>query len=917
MPVPLADRDVNPAPADTLEVHRRINRIRELVSKWRNQSYPGAHRLSRELLEFWSSADPEPRPFFAQVESLETLIWLTEVAPHDPAGNPVRLELENISRAWNHGICRFATKMATGTGKTRVMAMIILWKALVSQDLLHVLIITPNLTVRDRLVELNPAEGTALYDSLLPPHLRLPFGRMHVSIFNFHVFQRKNTLAIDGPGDIATSAARKLLAPDGQDPRWLETHDQMIHRVLKRHKNASTILVLNDEAHHCYPSSVRPKKSNAESREYEQHAALWFSAIQTLHKQGRLESVYDLSATPMYLRVPPNLDYPLFPWVISDYPLIEAVEAGLTKVPRVPVSDDTRANEPAYRNIFRHLDQNQRKLDPQRIPSEVKNLLNILHEKYLVTDKIYASATKPVKPVFIVVANTTQNADAFYRYLAGIHDETNGIWKPGPYEIFSNVTKDGPVDNPPTLLVHSGIEDATTQDKKAEKLANFQKLFFSAGKDANVGEQAAHIRRVFNTVGQSGELGEHIRCLISVSMLTEGWDVRTVTHILGFRAFDSQLLCEQVAGRALRRTSVPVIGEGQTLELEYADIFGVPFTFMRGGEIFPPPIPRDTWLVRSLPEQSAFRLFWPNVDGYRMAPPGRSLKFQRDMVQPFRTETPHHPTVTTVSGTHGEQTDSRRPEERRNRIRYSLAKEALHVFEPHDPGPIDSRFSLFTAMICATDAWLNHPDVNIPNIQLLASDPNRANAAIGIAESCIEDTSSQAIQPIFADELDSARSRVLSTSGVNFLTSLKHRYPVNQNLNCLHSELNSAACHSQAELIIARHLDNNRHVLAWVRNFRLGWAIPWYDQRSGSWRRYEPDFVVRIKHPDIHHLIIEFKGPVHSDDVAKQNSVEKFWLPAVNNSTDLACRGRWHYCIVKDTSEIEPAIQAEIQRIRN
>ena len=913
LPVPLADRNTAPQPADTLDVHKRINQVRRYVETWRKRAYPGVHRVSRELLEYWSSSASEPRPFFAQVEALETLIWLTEAAPQDPLSRSILDEIRSINDNLNRGIFRLAIKMATGTGKTRVMAMIILWHALKDSNPLHVLVMAPNLTVKDRLQALDPRQDTELYHELLPPHRHLPAGRLHVSIRNFQAFQLQNQLAIDGPKDAATGAAKKLLRPQGPDPRWQENPNQMVHRVLATHRGAQRILVLNDEAHHCYPAIFPPRGADSETKNLEQQAALWFTAIEILHQQQRLGPVYDLSATPMYLRTPPNLEYPLFPWVVSDYPLIEAIEAGLTKVPRVPIRDDTQAQQPFYRDLFNTLPQADRSLDPNRMPGEVRELLDILHTEYRDVSAKYAE-TSNIKPVLIIVTNTTENANAFYAHIAGRYDAVNGIGHPGPYSIFSNVDPNGPVGHPPTLLVHSGIEDASTQqDEKAKGLAAQQKLFFSAGEEATASQQTAHIREAFNTVGQSGKPGEHIRCLISVSMLTEGWDVKNVTHILGFRAFKSQLLCEQVAGRALRRTSVPALEPGRTLPLEYADIFGVPFTFMRGGD-GPPPPPSEPWPVYSRPDHAAHRLFWPNIAGYRWVLPSVSCSFQPDRVQSFKPASPLTPTTTTISGTLGEQAIARSEAERENRILYDLASRAAHLFDPPNPGKPLSRRSLFTSMLMAVRAWLHHPAVQIDDLQLLAHDPNRETAAQHIADACVSDTGKPVIVPIFADEQSPFEDRRLDTDGVDFKTTLPHRYPKNLSADCRHSELNAAACHTNPEITLARCLDRHASIAAWVRNFRLGWTIPWYDEETGGWRRYEPDFLARIQHPEIRNLVIEFKGPIDPHANAKRSAIETRWLPAVNASPDPACRGLWAYLFLENESAIEAELDQAVQK---
>ena len=916
LPVPLADRDATPQGADSLDVHARINRIRELIQPWRDGGYPGIHRSSRELLEFWRSDAPEPRPFFAQWEALETLIWLSEAAANDTSGQPILAELREINDGLNHGIPRLAVKMATGTGKTRVMAMIILWQALLSPDPLHVLVVAPNLTVLDRLGVLDPRHDTELYRSLLPPNRRLPVGRMQVTVRNFQAFQQRDRLAVDGPGDRATGAARKLLRPAGQDPRWQdprwqESRQEMIDRVLGEHRGARRILVLNDEAHHCYPAFPRPRRTDSETKRHEQQAALWFGAIETLHRQQRLGPVYDLSATPMYLQAPPNRSYPLFPWVVSDYPLIEAVEAGITKVPRVPVRDNTVAGQPVYRNLFNQLPKACQKLDPRQMPALVDEALDILHQEYQKAAQRYAEVG--IKPVLIIVANTTANADAFYRYVAGEPAARGAPPRPGRYPVFSNVDRNGRVvKHPPTLLIHSGLEDAASEaDTKANRLAAEQKLFFPAGEKATAAEQAAHIREVFNTVGQAGKPGENVRCLISVSMLTEGWDVRNVTHILGFRAFKSQLLCEQVAGRALRRTSIPRLSPGERLTHEYADILGIPFAFMRDGEPAPaPPPPPQPWPVCSRREQAGYRITWPNIVGYRWELPAHACRLDPDRVQPFEPAAPILPTATTLSGSHGEEQTARREQERANSILYGLARLAVEKFRSARPEqPLPHR-SLFTDILRATRAWLEHPAVRVEGLDLLATAPNQETAALAIAGACVTEAGDPILRPIFADEEDPTAARCLDTEGIEFSTTLRLRYPATNHAECRRSELNAAACHSAPEVSLARELDRHPGIAAWARNFRLGWSIPWYHRQSGSWRRYEPDFVARTQHAEPRLLVIEFKGPVDDHADAKRTAIEESWLPAVNGSPDPACQGRWRYLHLTD----EARIRAELDR---
>ncbi len=800
-----------------------------------------------------------------------------------------------------------------------------------------VLVVTPNLTVRERLAELDPENGEGLYGTLVPPNLQLPTGRIHVTILNFQAFQRRSELAINGSADVPSRIAKRLISPhgEGEPANWTEDHSKMLRRLLPSHRGAKEIIVLNDEAHHCYrPETILLREKN-ETIKREESSALWFSALRALQEQGILGQVFDLSATPMYLKRPALLDHELFPWTVSDYPLIDAVEAGLTKIPRVPVSDNAEPDLddplPIYRDTYNNV--TPKKIDPDNVQPLIKNLLDHMHNDYNELDTKYKEAG--ITPVMIVVANTVRNANAFYKHIAGwceeriIKDPKTGNktilkdWKPGVYRRFSNVKDDatGPVEHPLTLLIHSGIDDTDEEGTGADKVAEIQKEFFSPqGSSITKAARKAYIRKAFNTVGKKGEPGEHVRCIISVSMLTEGWDVRTVTHIFGFRAFTSQLLCEQVAGRALRRTSFPIEGN-KLLPPEYARIFGVPFSFMRGDGEDPIPTPVQTWPVYTVEGKSQYRIMFPNIAAYTLEPPSNACKLDLDKVKLYPVIRARVPTETYAMGAVGEEQIIKTGKKRRNEILYGIAARAIdHFFSYKKQDSLRTfarRRVLFASMLEAVRQWLEHPDVKCEDISMLAYPPHAENVPLAIAEACdeIEDNSPR-IHPVFADECDPNQQRLLDTSNVAFETSLRHRYPTSSGQIAEHCELSAAACHSHSETLLASALDHNEKIVAWARNFRLGWQIPYLDRRNGSWRFYEPDFIARLdgdkKKP--RHLIIEFKGQPSEDSEQKTTAVREWWIPAVNGSDDPTCEGFWQYVFIDDEKNIDQVLATAIQR---
>ena len=598
----IADRNSEP--------FKRINRIRKLVDLWRSGGYEGVDRTTRELLEHWRSmTEDEIRPFFCQLDAIETLIWLCEAVPRlrDPEGQNILREIGAINKDWNESVERMAIKMATGTGKTLVMAMVILWIALRSKERIDVLILTPNLTVRERLQELDPRlsgdgrsephpNSTKLYRALLPKHMAMPTD-LHVTIMNFQAFRHQSKLAIDGSGDVPSSRVTTLLRSRSQDEPsgWYEDDSEMLNRVLSRHRGAKKITVINDEAHHCrcpinttYESFSTDDTDNG--RVDSKEAAAWFRILTALRDGGHLSSVFDLSATPMYRNRPIELENNVFPWTVSDYSLIDAVEAGMVKIPTVPTHDnarDGRQDSPVYRNIYERLDRSERKLHHDSMPEIIVEILEQMERHYADTDEVYSKNN--IVPVMIIVTNNVKNANALYRHIAG-YVESKGdenTWHHGRYPMFTNVKIDnsGPVELPPTLLVHSEIDD--DESNTWNGINKLQKVFFAPKDGATKKELVEYVRKTFNTVGKAGEPGEHVRCIISVSMLTEGWDAHTVTHVFGFRPFGSQLLCEQVAGRSLRRMS-RAADENGILSPEYASIVGIPFSFMPSGSAPPP-----------------------------------------------------------------------------------------------------------------------------------------------------------------------------------------------------------------------------------------------------------------------------------------------------------------------------------------
>ena len=887
------DRHVMFELAQDAEPHRTINDLRARLALWRADRWDGVSSTTRRLLEHWSSPGAVMRPFWCQLEAVETLIWLLEAGPlcAPEECTAIRRRLAEVNAQWNQCIPRVALKMATGTGKTIVMAMIALWWAARRNGPVDILVLAPNLTVRERLEELDPKRKRGIWESITPRGYERHLRGMTWTILNYQQFQRRSGPA--AMGNVGGKEKRMLRAGQSEPDSWRESAEAMLNRLLPVHGRHRELLVLNDEAHHCYAPSSVPAPRDADEKAESEIAALWFSALRDMQVVRRLEQVVDLSATPMWLRQPTDLKSVIFPWTICDFPLLDAVESGLVKIPRLPIADDLDSHKPRYRNIYEFANGiDCREGEPQ---AEIREPLEQLYRHY--EQKVNPLfERRGILPILIVVANKIRNAERLYRWIAGKHVE-DGLWKPGKLPLFSNVRSDGqPKRHPPTLLVHSKLSDPETLTGGLAAAIEEQARLH-APEAATKAEKQAAIREIFTTAGKKGGLGEHIRCVISVGMLTEGWDARNVTHIFGYRKFGSLLLCEQVTGRALRRTSFS--GRDEHQKPEYANIFGVPYGFARGGGEEPPPPPVQPWSVWSVPSRRGFRIEFPNVIGYEQSQDIVRWRLNPQNVEPFSVERKPTPEATVEAGPAGRGVVVRREEREETDIWRAAAQVATLLDE--DRG---QRRPTFTDSLLAVREWLALPEVKCPEIAGLQFD---ARALRSIAEACEPQLEAGRWLPVFADVIEPGAARLLSTADVDFETVLQHRYDAKR------SELNAAACHTEPEVGLARVLDSHPRIAAWARNFRLGWEVPWFDGDVGSWRRTEPDFVAKAvsagrKRPL--NLIIEFKG-MKAGQWSEEN--KRLWLRRWADAVtgwDTLCEdyGEWRVVWVEDIAAAKAQI---------
>jgi type III restriction enzyme len=647
-----------------------INELRHRVDQWRaigNPSHWGVTPETTRLLQHWRHHDfSSIRPFFCQIEAVETAIYLMEVAPNERAGKGFLDHLANANNDANPELMRLALKLATGAGKTTVMAMLIAWQTVNavrrSQSKRFTrgfLVVTPGITIKDRLRVLQPNDPDSYYASreLVPGDMLDDVQKAKIVITNYHAFKLRERIELSRGG-------RALLQGRvGGELDTQETEGQMLQRVMPELMGLKNILVLNDEAHHCYRE--KPGEEDEEEdlkgddrKEAERNreaARLWISGLEAVNRKLGLARVIDLSATPFFLRGSGYAEGTLFPWTMSDFSLMDAIECGIVKLPRVPVAENIPGDDmPMFRNLWENIRKDMPKkgrgkaegLDPLALPVRLQTALEALYGHYEKTFRLWEQERIAVPPCFIVVCNNTSTSKLVYDYVSGFrlqNDDGSSSFEQGRLALFRNFDEHGnPLPRPNTLLIDSEqLEsgealDDDFRDMAADEIDRFRQEIVERTGDRREAENLSDqdlLREVMNTVGRQGRLGGAIRCVVSVSMLTEGWDANTVTHVLGVRAFGTQLLCEQVIGRALRRQSYDLNEQG-LFNVEYADVLGVPFDFTAKPVVAPPQPPRETVQVKAMrPERDALEIRFPRVAGYRMeAMEARKAELTREPV---------------------------------------------------------------------------------------------------------------------------------------------------------------------------------------------------------------------------------------------------------------------------------------------
>ena len=922
-----------------------INDLRRRVDAWRAIPDPGKWRVTPEtarLLQHWRGHRfGDIRPFFCQVEAVETVIWLTEVAPG--LGREGRRFLDHLAVAneqSNPGLARLALKLATGAGKTTVMAMLIAWQTVNAvrrpgsrRFTRGFLVMTPGLTIRDRLRVLQPNDPDSYYRSheLVPGDMLGDLDRAKIVITNYHAFMRRETLSISKGG-------RELLRGRGSDIMTRETPGQMLQRVVPGLMGMKDILALNDEAHHCYrekppdEDEEGPLKGDdrKEAEKNREAARVWISGLGIIQQKLGIGRVIDLSATPFFLRGSGYAEGTLFPWTVSDFSLMDAIESGIVKLPRVPVADNIPGGDmPRFRNLWDHIGKKMPRkgrgkaatLDPLSLPVELQTALEALYGHYAETFELWRKENVEVPPCFIIVCNNTATSKLVYDFISGFQRENEDgstTLEQGRLALFRNFDEHGnPLARPRTLLIDSEqLESGQALDQNfrtaaSDEIDRFRREIVKRTGDRrqaeNLSDQAL-LREAMNTVGKAGRLGGETRCVVSVSMLTEGWDANTVTHVLGVRAFGTQLLCEQVIGRSLRRQSYD-LNEDEIFDVEYADVLGIPFDFTARPVLAPPQPPRETVQVKAIsPDRDECEIRFPRVQGYRIELPEERLsaKFDEDSTLELTPDLVG-PSITRNEGIVGEGVDlslEHLEELRPSTLVFHLTKRLLET-KWRDPGEAP-KLHLFGQLKRVTRQWLDAHLVckggTYPAQLMYQSLADVACDRItrGIVARHREE------RPILAvlDPYNPAGS----TAHVRFTTSKKTRWETK--LDRCH--VNWAICDSDWEAEFCRVAEEHPRVRAYVKNHGLGLEVPY---RSGAESRtYVPDFIVLVDDgrgdDDLLHLIVEIKGYRREDAKDKKSTMIDYWVPGVNA---LGAYGRWDFAEFTDVYAMQADFAAKVE----
>jgi len=867
-----------------------VNQIRPRVKAWREAGYPGVTSITKRLLEHWH--DPEEfetrRFFFCQSEAVETIIWLREAPDADKVG----IEIPDDGGAFPRRCC----KMATGAGKTIVMAMVIAWhilnKVTYPQDARfakNVLVMAPGLTVKSRLGVLETAAEGNYYEafSIVPSALLDKLRQGKVLVRNWH--------------SLAWDSEEQIKKRRSVDKRGVKSDEAYTREVLGEMANARNFLVINDEAHHAWRVNWEAEGKYLRSRDLKdsaEEATVWIGGLDRLERSRGILACYDFSATPFTPSGKKSSEESLFGWIVSDFGLNDAIESGLVKTPRVVVRDDAVPNAKTYKSRLYHIyndpevkDDLNRRAEPEvPLPDLVINAYYLLGYDWHEVRKAWTEAHFSTPPVMITVCNRTETAARVKHAFDSKRIHIDELCDPERIlHIDSKVLAqaESQVEADESIVSDGGSEEEDDSEPVERKLTKAQ--------------QAELLRRTVDTVGRKGEPGEKIQKVISVGMLSEGWDAKTVTHIMGLRAFTSQLLCEQVVGRGLRRTSYEVNPQTGMFEPEYVNIFGVPFTFLphEGGEDGPPPPPTPKTAVEPDPAKVGFEITWPNVVRIdHVFQPKLSIDWlkvgileldaaQTAKVAEMAPILEGKPDVKIINRIELERLAR---EFRTQRIIFETARDVFDQMKHNWKG---SREVLLAQLVRLTERFI-HSDRIAISPALFYQDQLRRRLIMTL-------NMSRVVQHVWAAVRQENTTRLIPVFDrdhpIRSTGDMRTWYTGKPCERAGKSHINVCVYDSAWEASDAFALDNSDHVTAWAKNDHLGFEVLYIYR--GVVRKYRPDFLIRLAWSDM--LVLETKGQDTEQDRVKRRYLDE-WTQAVNAHGGF---GRWQWAVATEPGEIQ------------
>ncbi|BCF95571.1 hypothetical protein PPGU19_001400 [Paraburkholderia sp. PGU19] len=928
-----------------------VNRVRERVDAWREAEYPGITTVTRELLAHWHDRAARTLPFyFCQLEAIETLIWWVEAAADFKQG----IYLESDGGLWE----RICNKMATGSGKTTVMAMIITWQVLNAlaypkrnKDFSRaIFIVAPGLTVRERLQVLQPAHPENYYDAfgLCPSSaLRHKLNQVELLIENWH-------------------ALMPLKEPERSVvKKGVESDEAFTRRILGKLASYKNIAIINDEAHHAYRQRPENKISKKDAEEFGldlDEATRWVEGLDRLHKTRGIARCFDLSATPFVPSGRTNTDAALFGWIVSDFGLNDAIEGGLVKTPRIVVRDSSVPNAQDLKPKLYHLyrepevqdDLNRKAAQPhEALPKLVQDAYTLLGADWRKTAEAWAETDRTAPPpVMLTVCNRTETAARIeYYFTRGdvlwpelkapdktLRVDSRVLEKA---EIGETATLDSLAKDKMAAIVNALCKtDAQKARYKAAKrvadklsilaelcaksarelseirkwpnakieewlfnnvsILKEQRDYFSSAKDYEVRlheivraaglssdveaqlldlNKEELLREIVDNVGKRGKVGQRLQSVISVAMLSEGWDAKNVTHIMGLRAFTSQLLCEQVIGRGLRRVSYETDQNGLFMP-EYVNVFGVPLSIFQNDDsegVSPPP-PKQSFEVQSLPERNALEIRWPNV--LRVDPvvkPVLDIRWDSvdDLIlKPEETliSADIAPALSGATGwdqIHSINLERLDEEFRLQRLVFLAARKAFEQMKSNFSGQPEY---LTFQLVRIVEQFIASAKLQVPS--QFHAEPLRKRILMTLN---VDTIVQHLLRHVFENHVERVELVFDEDSPIGSTRDMRTWYTTKPNLPTRKSQVSRIVGDSAWEGYAANVFEGSTQVFAYVKNDHLGFQIRY--MWNGSRRRYLPDFLIRLANGKT--LVLEIKGEDDAQNRAKRSALDA-WVTGVN-----------------------------------